>query len=98
MKAAPNRKEPKTAMHRRTKAVSALLAAAAVGAGGGAGIYAAVSGGGTTVVQRTAVPAAQPTARTSAGDLSVTDIYNRDYKGVVEITVSSTQSSPDNFG
>jgi len=85
-------------MHRRTKAVSALLAAAAVGAGGGVGIYAAASGGGATVVQRTAVPVAQPAARTSGGDLSVTDIYNRDYKGVVEITVTSSQSSPYNFG
>jgi putative serine protease PepD len=85
-------------MHRRAKAASALLAAAAVGAGSGAGIYAAASGGGNTAVQPVAVPAAQPAARTTGADLSVNEIYQGNYKGVVEITVSSTQSSPYGFG
>ena len=75
---------------KRTIAIAASLAAAA---GIGAGSYALVSSGGTTtVVRQVTVPRSQPAAATSS--LSVTDVYNRTSKGVVEITVSSTGSAP----
>jgi putative serine protease PepD len=75
-------------MTRILAATAALLAAAALGVG----IYAAFSSGGTkTVVREVTVAGTTPTAAQSAG--SVTDVYNSTYKGVVEITVSTTQSS-----
>ncbi len=75
-------------MPRHTLA-AALLAAAAIGAG----TYAALSPGGTkTVVRQVPVVEAQPAANTSA--LSVNEIYRRAYKGVVEITVTASQSTP----
>jgi putative serine protease PepD len=87
-------------MHRRRVPLAAALAAAAVvGAGGGAGVYAAAasSGGTKTVVRQVPVAAAiQPTASTTP--LSVSQIYQRSYKGVVEITVTSTESNPYGFG
>ena len=79
-------------MQRRTATLSALAAAVAIGAVGGAGIYAAVDGGNTTIVRQVPVQGAQSASSTDT--LSVTDIYKRNYKGVVEITVTSTQSSP----
>jgi S1-C subfamily serine protease len=77
--------------------VFAITASLAVAAAIGAGAYAlASSGGGTrTVVRQVTVTGSQPAAATSA--LSVTDVYNRAAKGVVEITVNSTSSS-DPFG
>jgi putative serine protease PepD len=79
------------------KRIVAITASLAAAAGLGAGSYALVSSGGTkTVVRQVTVAAAQPTSATSA--LSVTDVYNRTSKGVVEITVSSTGSSPLPFG
>jgi putative serine protease PepD len=79
------------------KRIIAITASLAAAAGLGAGSYALVSSGGTkTVVRQVTVAAAQPTSATSA--LSVTDVYNRTSKGVVEITVSSTGSSPLPFG
>ena len=80
---------------KRIIVISASLAAAA---GIGAGSYALVSSGGTqTVVRQVTVANSQPAAATSS--LSVTDVYNRASKGVVEITVSSsTGSSPFPFG
>jgi putative serine protease PepD len=80
---------------KRIIAISASLAAAA---GIGAGSYALVSSGGTqTVVRQVTVADSQPAAATSS--LSVTDVYNRASKGVVEITVSSSAgSSPFPFG
>jgi S1-C subfamily serine protease len=83
--------------HRTTRIVTvsaALVAAAAVGAGSGAATYAALgSENGTTVVRPTTVQAVQPAASTTES-LSVSEIYEQDYKGVVEITSMSSQSSP----
>jgi putative serine protease PepD len=77
-------------MMKRIIVIGASLVAAA---GIGAGSYRlASSGGTTTVVRQVTVEASQPTAATSS--LSVTGVYNRASKGVVEITVSSTSSSP----
>jgi S1-C subfamily serine protease len=68
---------------------AAILACLGLGAAG----YAIVSspGGTKTVVRQVTVTGSQPTAAT--GNLSVTDIYNKASKGVVEITVSQTGGS-----
>ena len=71
---------------------SALVAAIAVGAGAGAIVYSAVSSPNTkTVVRQVPVANSEPTANSSA--LTVGEIYRRAYKGVVEITVTSSSSS-----
>ena len=82
---------------RTTKTVTvtaALVAAAAVGAGGGAATYAALgSEDGDTVVRQVTVESAEPAASTSES-LSVSEIYEQAYEGVVEITSISSQASP----
>src|SRR5438876_10656987 len=78
-------------MRRSLALIAVVLAAVAAGAAS----YAALSGGGgtKTVVRQVTVASGQPTAvQRSVSD--VTDVYNRTSKGVVEITVSSTASSP----
>src|SRR2546423_6693947 len=68
-------------------ALALASAAAAVAA------YALIAPGGTkSVVSQVPVTGAQPAAATSP--LSVTGVYNRVSKGVVEITVKSTASGP----
>ncbi len=75
-------------MTRTLALAAALLAAAALGVG----TYAAFSTGGTkTVVRQVTVSGSTATVAQSAG--SVTDVYNRASRGVVEITVSTTRSS-----
>ncbi|MGI8422465.1 MAG: S1C family serine protease [Gaiellaceae bacterium] len=70
---------------------AALTAALGIGAGGGVAVYAALeSGGTTTIVRQVPVTGASPTSSTAA--LSIGDIYKRTFKGVVEITVTSTQN------
>src|SRR5206468_12975843 len=72
---------------------AALVAGALIGAGGGAATYAALSSGnGKTVVRQVTVADSQPAA--SSSDLSVHSIYERAYKGVVEVMVDSEQSDP----
>jgi putative serine protease PepD len=79
------------------KRIVAITASLAAAAGIGAGSYALVSSGGTkTVLHQVTVAGSQPAS--AAGSLSVTDVYNRASKGVVEITVSTTGSSPFPFG
>jgi S1-C subfamily serine protease len=79
---------------RTVTVTAALVAAAAVGAGGGAATYAALGAEDpTTVVRPAAVQRSQPAASTSES-LSVSEIYERTYEGVVEITSMSSQSSP----
>ena len=77
----------------RTPVIATLLAAACVGAGGGALLYAAFGSNGstTTIVRQVTVRDTQPAS--SVTPLSVNAIYRRAYKGVVEITVSTTSSS-----
>jgi putative serine protease PepD len=73
----------------RTLAIIATLLAAGAAA---VASYAALSTGGTkTVVRQVTVTGSQPAAETSP--LSVTDVYNRDSNGVVEITVTSSSSA-----
>jgi putative serine protease PepD len=77
----------------RTPLIASLLAAACLGAGGGALLYAAFSTKPSTktVVKRVTVNDTQPAS--SATPLSVNEIYRRAYKGVVQITVSTSGSS-----
>ena len=79
---------------RTVTVTAALVAAAAVGAGGGAATYSALgSTEGGTVVRQVTVESAQPATSTS-DSLSVSEIYEQAYEGVVEITSLSSQSSP----
>jgi putative serine protease PepD len=77
----------------RTPLIASLLAAACVGAGGGALLYSAFGSNGNTVVRQVTVKDTQPAA---SSPLSVNAIYRNNFKGVVEITVST--SSPSGFG
>ena len=73
---------------------TALVAAAAVGAGGGAATFAALgSDGSSTTVRQVTVESSEPAASTTAS-LSVSDVYEKAYKSVVEITTTLNQSSP----
>jgi putative serine protease PepD len=78
----------------RNLLIASVIAAACIGAGGGAAVYAVASSDGSskTVVHQVVVPNSYPTASTSP--LSVNAIYRRAYRGVVEITVTSTQAAP----
>src|SRR5919204_2371879 len=77
----------------RTPLLAALVAALAVGAGGGVAVYAAFSSKGEkTVVRQVTVQGSSAAASTST--LSVSEIYRRAYKGVVEITVTSDNANP----
>jgi putative serine protease PepD len=76
-------------MTRLLAIAAAVLAAAAAGIAS----YAALDDGGTTTVMRqVTVSGGQPTASTRPG--SVTSVYNRASKGVVEITANVSSSSP----
>src|SRR5438067_1328923 len=88
---------------RRPAALAAAGAALLLaGTALGAGAYAVgASPGTTTVVRQTsaASAAATPAARTQAAALSVNEIYRRNVRGVVQVTVSEqSQSSPYPFG
>src|SRR6266498_2580834 len=77
---------------RMLTATAALVGAALVGAGGAT--YAAFSSGNSKTVVRQVTVAGSDAAATNSS-LSVSQIYNRTNKGVVEITVSSTgQTTP----
>jgi S1-C subfamily serine protease len=80
---------------RTVTVTAALVAAAAVGAGGGAATFAALDSerGATTTIQEVADAAPQPVASTSES-LSVSEVYEKAYKSVVEITTTLSQSSP----
>jgi putative serine protease PepD len=75
-------------MRRVVTVLGAFVAAAAIGAGAGVAVYAAVgtSGPTKTVVREVTVPSAKPAINESG--LSVAQIYQDTYRGVVEITVS----------
>jgi len=75
-------------MRRIVPLVVVALASAGLAVGG----YALVSPGSTKTIVRPAPASAQPAAQVTP--LSATGVYNRAAKGVVEITVSSTDSSP----
>ncbi len=83
-------------MHRPGRTSTVIMAAVAtlaVGAGAGAVAYSTFSSPGTrTVVRQVAVGNSEPAANTSA--LTIGQIYRRSYRGVVEITVTSTATNP----
>src|SRR5262245_43334524 len=82
-----------TTRTRTLTATAALVAAVGIGAGGGAATYAALgSEDGRTVVRQVTVESSEPAASTTES-LSVSEIYEQAYKGVVEITATSSQSS-----
>jgi putative serine protease PepD len=80
-------------MNRRRTITSAAVIVAAAGLGvGGAATYAGLAPGSTrTVVRQVTVTGGEPAAATTG--LSVSDIYENTYKGVVEITVTSGGSA-----
>ena len=78
---------------RRRTAAGVTAAAALIGAGTGAATVALVGSSGSTVVRQVTVESADNTAATSGG-LTNAQIYDRSRKGVVEITVSGTSSTP----
>jgi putative serine protease PepD len=79
---------------RTVTVTGALVAAAAIGAGGGATTYAALgSKDGSTVVRQVTVESPEPAASTSES-LSVSEIFEKTSKSVVEITSTTSQSSP----
>jgi S1-C subfamily serine protease len=79
-----------------TLPLAAVLAALGIGVGGGAAAYAVLSDGGTqTVVRQVTVAGSEPAA---SSPLSVSAIYKRAYKGVVELTVTSESQLPFNEG
>jgi len=75
-------------------ALAVVVGAVLIGAGGGAATYAAFSSSTSkTVVRQVTVAGSQPTS--TGTSLSVSDVYKRAYKGVVEITVTSAgQTGP----
>jgi putative serine protease PepD len=80
----------------RTPLLASLLAAACIGAGGGAVAYSIFTDHGNTVVRQVTVQNAQPVA--SGTPLSVNSIYQRAYRGVVEITVRTAGGSAEGSG
>jgi S1-C subfamily serine protease len=79
-----------------TLPLAALLAALGIGVGGGAAAYAVLSDGGSeTVVRQVTVDDSEPAA---SSPLSVSGIYKRAYRGVVELTVTSESQLPFNEG
>jgi putative serine protease PepD len=73
--------------------IMALVATLAIGAGAGAVAYSTFSSSDTkTVVREVPVGNSEPAASTSA--LTIGEIYRHSFKGVVEITVTSSTSIP----
>jgi putative serine protease PepD len=73
---------------------ASAIGLAAAGAGAGAGLYAALGPSSTTTtvqVDRNSEPVSATS--TTSGELSVNDVYERTYRGVVDLTVSSDGSS-----
>jgi putative serine protease PepD len=82
---------------RRTLSTAAVLvAAAAIGIGGAATYAGLAPEGTTTIVRQETVGNGEPAANTTG--LSVSDIYQRTYKGVVELTVTKSSQPTTPFG
>jgi putative serine protease PepD len=82
---------------RRTLSTAAVLvAAAAIGVGGAATYAGLAPEGTTTIVRQETVGNGEPAANTTG--LSVSDIYQRTYKGVVELTVTKSSQPTTPFG
>jgi putative serine protease PepD len=76
----------------RLRRLLPIAVAAAIGVGAGAGAYALANHGGSAAsTPSTVVVPAQPASSTSTSD-SLTQLYQQDAPGVVDITVDSTSS------
>jgi len=73
------------------------IAAALVGLGAAGATFAVLAGTATTTVVRNVTVSSSPVSATTTS-LSVGQIYKRAYRGVVEITVTSTQTARTPFG
>jgi putative serine protease PepD len=79
---------------RRRTAAGVTAAAALIGAGTGAATVAVLgTSSDETVVRQVTVETADNTSATSGG-LTIAQVYDRSYKGVVEISVSGTSATP----
>jgi putative serine protease PepD len=87
---------PRPASTRLRRALP-LVVALAIGAAAGAGAYALNSHGSKTPSAAPVVVPAQPASSTSSVD-SLTQLYNQDAPGVVDITVESTTSAGSSGG
>ena len=80
----------------RTRTLAGLGAALVIGAGAGAGGYSVLDGSSSPSAAGTTVVQATPVA-TTAGALSVNQIWKNDGPSVVDITVTSQTSSNPGF-
>ncbi len=74
----------------RTKLAAATTSAALIGAGGVAAVYVAFGANDSAAVVRQVTVSADAVQAANSATSSISDIYKRTYKSVVEITVSST--------
>ncbi|HEY3542644.1 MAG TPA: trypsin-like peptidase domain-containing protein [Gaiellaceae bacterium] len=88
-------------MNKRTslRRAAPIAAALALGAGAGAGVYAGVSGGSSPSSNPTVVASvpAQTAAATATSALPLTQLYKSAAPGVVDITVTSSQTNDNGF-
>jgi putative serine protease PepD len=70
-----------------------VAGAALAGAGVGVGSYAAAAGGGSNTTAATQSDVAVANTAATTTDLSVSQIYQSDYKAVVEVTATGTSSA-----
>ncbi len=83
--------------NQRLRRLLPLAVAVAIGAAAGAGAYALSSHGSSAPATTRVVVPAQPAASTSTVD-SLTQLYQKDAPGIVDITVTSTGSSGSGGG
>jgi putative serine protease PepD len=85
-------------MHRtRRRLLIAVGFAALASAAAGAATYAILAGTTTTTVVRSVTVPSAPVSSTTTS-LSIGEIYKKVYRGVVQITVTSTQAAQTPFG
>ncbi len=82
---------------RRLRRFLPVMVAVAIGAGVGAGAYAFTSNGSSRPTTATVVVPAQSASSTSTVE-SLTQLYQQDAPGVVDITVTGSSSSSQGFG
>ena len=76
---------------RNALVAAGAVAVAAVGLGAGAGLYATLAPATTTTVVENTAPSERAEAAAASTDLSVSDVYDRAHKGVVDISVTVTE-------
>ncbi len=86
------------AFHRSRRQAAVLLAALVAGGGAGAGVYAGARGGTSVAATTVTVTKATPVAATSSWTLTLTQLYARAVKGVVEVDVTTRSTIQTPFG